>query len=341
MASANGPNILKEPAGLWYHGGSVVYAATGYVSGIFGILSELWIINCLATALLSHSMIIAAYLIHECAHNTIFAKNKHNAMLGGILTWFCGVPYCTYEDIRHKHFRHHVDNGDIVWYVLRDFGKRHPFLLKGILFLEWFHIPAHEGVQHLLMCFAPFIVPERRAQRVRCVLVTGLRLGLFALLIYASWKAAFAYLVAYAIMIHVLRFMDGLQHDYGAEQVMYTEIVMPNRGDTTWEQAHTYTNLHSLAHPLLNWFTLNFGYHNAHHHRPTAPWFRLPAIHELLTGNDPAWVIPLKSQLLMYHRSRVERIRERGPAPSGEAFLFAAQRGEVQGGNGASFLVSF
>jgi omega-6 fatty acid desaturase (delta-12 desaturase) len=115
--------------------------------------------------------------------------------------------------------------------------------------------------------------------------------------------------------------MDGLQHDYGAEQVMYTETVMPNRGDTTWEQAHTYTNLHSLTHPLLNWFTLNFGYHNAHHHRPTAPWFRLPAIHELLTGNDPAWVIPLKSQLLMYHRSRVERIRERGTRTVGRSVL--------------------
>ena len=341
MTTLHRTSVLKEPEGFWFHGGAVTYATAGYLFGLVGLLHYSWVINGLSTLLLGHAMIIAAYVIHECAHNTIFAKNKHNGALGDFLTWICGVPYCTYEDIRHKHFRHHVDNGDIAWYVLRGFGKQHPHLLKLILFLEWFYIPAHEGVQHVLMCYAPFIITQRHSQRVRCVVITVARLGLYAALVYVNWTAALLYLVAYAIMIHTLRFMDGLQHDYGAEPVMYTDTIMPRRGDTVWEQEHTYTNLHSLKFPLFNWFTLNFGYHNAHHHRPTAPWYRLPALHKSLTDNNPERVIPLGAQLEMYHRHRVDRIRERGPAPSGDEFLLAAQRGQVQGGNGASFLVSF
>ena len=334
--------VLKEPAGLRYHGGALVYATFGYAAGFVGLFHDSLLVNALAVLGLGHAMIIAAYLIHECAHNTIFRKNGHNALLGSFLTWLCGVSYSTYEDIRYKHFRHHVDNGDVAWYVLRGFGDRHPLTLKLIAFLEWFHIPVHEGVQHFLMCYAPFIIPERREQRGRVVFVTAARLLLFGVLVMVSWQAALMYLISYAIMIHVLRFMDGLQHDYGPLPVMYTDTVMPFRGDTVWEQEHTYSNLHSLRYPLLNWLTLNFGYHNAHHHRPTVPWYRLPDLHESLFGADPAHIIALKPQLQMYHRHRVNRILPtRNVSPSGKDFLHAAQRGEVLGGNGASFLVSF
>ena len=333
--------VFKEPQGVLYHGGAFLYAIGGYGLGLFGLFHTSWIVTVLATVLLGHAMIIAAYLIHECAHNTVFRKNKHNPWLGGFLTWICGVPYGPYEDIRYKHFRHHVDNDDIVWYALRSFGHQHPYLLKAVLFFEWFYVPAHEAVQHVMMCFVPFIIPERREQRTRCVVVTIIRICLFAGLVYLSWKAAFCYLVAYAFMIHVLRFMDGLQHDYGSNPIMYTDDEIPQRGNAIWEQAHTFSNMHSLKYPLINWFTLNFGYHNAHHHRPTLPWYRLPALHRELFDDDPDTIIALKPQLKMYHRERVGRIAGRKVYVDGEAFLRRAQLAHVQGGNGVSFLVSF
>ena len=92
---------------------------------------------------------------------------------------------------------------------------------------------------------------------------------------------------------------------------------------------------------MINWFTLNFGYHNAHHHRPTAPWYQLPALHRKLFTDDPAASIALKPQLKMYHRERVRRIAGRRLHFDGGDFLHAAQKAQVQGGNGVLFLVSF
>ena len=333
--------VFKEPQGMLCHGGAFLYVTGGYILGLLGTLHDSWFVAVAATALLGHAMVIGAYMIHECAHNTVFRNNQHNAWLGTLLMWVCGVPYETYEDIRYKHFRHHVDNADIVWYSLRSFGDNHPYLLRIILLFEWFYLPVHEAVQHIMMCFVPFLIAQRREQRTRVVVVSIVRICLFCTLAYLIWKAAILYLVAYAFMIHVLRWMDGLQHDYGSNPIMYENVEIPNRGDSIWEQVHTFSNMHSLKWPWINWFTLNFGYHNAHHHLPTAPWYRLPALHRELFHDDPSEIIPLKSQLAIYHRERVRRISQRGPPLEGRDFLRGAQSKLVQGGNGVSFLVSF
>lgn len=55
--------------------------------------------------LLAHALVIAAYLVHECAHNTLFTGLYWNAPPWAILLWFTGACYGRYEDIRHKHFR--------------------------------------------------------------------------------------------------------------------------------------------------------------------------------------------------------------------------------------------
>jgi fatty acid desaturase len=99
-----------------------------------------------------------------------------------------------------------------------------------------------------------------------------------------------------------------------------------------------------LRFPWLNLFTLNFGYHNAHHADMNVPWYRLPALHQKLTGNDPARVIPFRSQLGLYHRNRQLRVHNPQPDsyPKGEEYLRAARAGVGPiGGNAASFLTSF
>jgi hypothetical protein len=53
---------LNETAGLWYYGGAVAYATTGYILGWIGLFNDSWAINAGATFLLGHSMIVAAYL---------------------------------------------------------------------------------------------------------------------------------------------------------------------------------------------------------------------------------------------------------------------------------------
>lgn len=336
--------LLKEPKGLLYYGAATGYAALGYVLGFVGLLDDRWSVNIGATLLLAHSMIIAAYLIHECGHNLVFVRSRHNAILGRIMSWLCGAAYGTYEDMRYKHFRHHVDNDDVVWFDYDRFFEEHPRITRVTRFLEWFYIPAHDLIMHTVMIFTSFIIPQRRKQRVRNVVVIAVRGSVFlALLIFAP-KVAGLYVVAYLLMMHVLRFMDSLQHDYPFSTTLFEYEKPPHKGDVEWEQIHTFSNPLSLRFSKLNWLTLNFGYHNAHHADMNVPWYRLPELHYEMTGNDPGRVIPLVSQLKLYHRNRVQRIFNPQPDdyPTGPAYLQTARSGKgAIGGNAASFLTSF
>ena len=334
---------LREPEGLYYHGGAVVYALTGYVLGIAGLFDASLVVNLMATVLLAHAMTIAAYMIHECGHNIVFKSVRDNARLGRALSWICGAAYGTYEDIRYKHFRHHVDNDDVVWFDYEQFFADHPNVLRLTRILEWFYIPAHDLVMHFIMVFTSFIIPQRRDQRRRNVLVIVIRGGIFGAMLIFVPKVALLYAVAYMIMMTILRFMDSLQHDYPYSLTLFEFDKPPRKGNFEWEQEHTFSNPHTLKADWPNWFTLNFGFHNAHHDDMNVPWYRLPAKHREMFGDDPAAVIPLGAQLKIFHKQRVRRVvgNHEGVEPEGKAFLRAAQRAEVYGGNAASFLTSF
>ncbi len=123
-------SLFHEPQGIRYHGLAVAYAVFGYIVGLYGLFVNHWLVNLPAVLLLAHAMTIAAYMIHECGHNTVFRTNKANARLGRFLNWICGTSYGTYEDIRYKHFRHHLDNDDSVWFDYDKFFRRHPIITK-------------------------------------------------------------------------------------------------------------------------------------------------------------------------------------------------------------------
>ena len=335
---------FKESDGFRYHGGAVAYALLMYALGWAGLFSASWLVNVLATLALAHGMIIAAYMIHECGHNLVFKSIRHNTALGRFLSWLCGSAYGTYEDIRYKHFRHHVDNDDVVWFDYDRFFEEHPTLTKLTRFLEWFYIPAHDLIMHGVMVLTSFVIPQRRNQRTRNVMVILVRGGIFVALLVLVPRVALLYVLAYLLMMHVLRFMDSVQHDYPYNTTLFEYVKPPHKGDYEWEQRHTFSNPLSLRHPKLNWLVLNFGYHNAHHADMNVPWFRLPELHRELTGDDPGRVIPLKAQLQLYHRNRVRRIYTAQPDdyPKGDAYLETAQSGQgAIGGNAASFLTSF
>jgi fatty acid desaturase len=335
---------FKRREGLYYHGGAVLYATLGYGLGLAGLFSShLWV-QLPATLLLAHAMVIAAYMVHECAHNTVFRENTHNAGLGSALTWLCGASYGTFRDIRYKHFRHHVDNDDVVWFDYEAFFWRHPMVYRVTRWLEFCYIPAHDLIMHFIMAFGAFIIPQRHQQRWRNLGVLVLRGTLFGLLVWLSPLAGLLYCVAYLIMMTVLRFMDSLQHDYPYHLNLFTDERSERMGDLAWEQEHTFSNVISFRHELPNWLVLNFGYHNAHHARPTAPWYRLPALHRELFGQDSTRVIPLLPQLKLFHRYRTYRIFHDAPGlpkVSGREFLAAAREARVTGGNAASFLTAF
>ncbi len=341
--------LFKEPKGIMYHGGALLYVLLMYSGGIVGLFQSSWIINFVCMLCLAHGMTIAAYLIHESGHNTIFRSNENNAKLGKFLTWVCGACYATFEDIRYKHFRHHVDNDDVVWFDYMDFFRRHVFIRKVIEFLEWFYIPAHDLLMHAIMVFSSFIIPQRREQRKHNIIAILVRGIIFFSVLYLNTKVAILYMVAYMIMMQILRFMDSLQHDYGYHLTLFSDEKAPYKGDSEYELAHTFSNPHSLKYDWLNWFTLNFGYHNAHHARPIVPWYRLPALHRELYGDGDELFIPFLAQLKMFHNFRVERVffgeaREEPMTADAQEeynFLEEARAAKVSGGNAASFLTAF
>jgi fatty acid desaturase len=336
--------LLKDPLGWRYYGAAVLYTVAAYVLGLAGLFAPSYVINAVATVILAHGMVIAAYLIHECGHNLVFTSPRSNARLGRAMSWLCGASYGTYEDIRYKHFRHHVDNDDVVWFAYDEFFARHPLVTRVTRLLEWFYVPAHDLIMHGVMVLTSFVIPQRRDQRIRNVAVIMIRGGVFVGLLVLAPKAALLYVVAYLIMMHVLRFMDSVQHDYGYNTTLFDYVAPPHKGDAKWEQEHTFSNPVSLRFPKLNWLTLNFGYHNAHHADMNLPFFRLPELHRELTGDDPARVIPFAAQLRLYHRNRVQRVYNPQPGdyPQGANYLAAAQTGRAAvGGNAASFLTSF
>jgi fatty acid desaturase len=334
---------IQDPEGLRYYGGALFYVVAAYVLGWFGLVSANGFINIAATLLLAHAMTIAAYLIHECGHNLVFRSHRDNARLGRGLGWICGASYGTYEDMRYKHFRHHVDNDDVVWFDYEKFFADHPLVLRITKILEWLYIPAHDLIMHFIMVFTSFIIPQRKNQRGRNLTVILIRGGIFAALLVFAPKVAVLYAIAYMLMMTILRFMDSLQHDYPYSLTLFEFDKPPRKGNFAWEQEHTFSNPHTLARDWPNWFTLNFGFHNAHHDDMTVPWFRLPAKHREMFGSDPAAVIPLGAQLRIFHKQRVRRIvgNHEGAEPEGKDFLLAAQRAEAYGGNAASFLTSF
>ena len=341
--------LFKEPQGVIYHGFAICYALMMYLFGIAGLFHSDFLVNFISTACLAHGMTIAAYLIHESGHNTIFRTNSANANLGRFLSWLCGASYGTFEDIRYKHFRHHVDNDDVAWFDHTGFFRQHPVICKLVKILEWFYIPAHDLLMHGIMVFTSFIIPQRRDQRTRNVSVILIRGGLFFTILFVNPKVAILYAIAYMIMIQILRFMDSFQHDYGYHLTLFSKEPAPLKGDYEYEQAHTFSNPHTLKRDWPNWFTLNFGFHNAHHARPIVPWYKLPELHRELYGSSPELVIPLSAQLQMFHKYRVQRVTvgEANNAASDKArpnydnFLLAAQQAQVSGGNAASFLTSF
>jgi fatty acid desaturase len=313
-----------------------IYILATYIFGFYAIMSDALIYNLLGTVLLAHSMVISAYFVHECAHDSLFKKNRHNRFFGEIFLWIAGASYSDYEAVRHKHVRHHMDRADIVSFDFRTRLQMYPKLLKVIQVLERMYIPALEIMMHALVIILPFVKESRKYLRKRVITVLLLRITFFTVLASISLKVLVFYPIAYMLFLTVMRFMDVHQHTYD----LY-ETLDQKRGDevkqydSVFEKRNTYSNLISTRHPWLNLLVLNFSYHNVHHDQQMQPWYRLPKLHEKLYGKDESQVLLFKNLIESYHRYRVERITH-----SDDTGIDVHQGKDFIGVDGVSFLTA-
>lgn len=289
---------------------AITYALAGYAGGMWLMMDEGPIRALCGMLWLAHALVIAAYLFHEFAHDTVFARHEMNVRGGVLMTWLTGSCYARYEHLRHKHVRHHVDRADVISLDAKALILGFPASVRrAILLLEWCYIPAVELLMHAFVIVLPFLRSERRADRSRVSVILAVRGSAFALLGYHSMQALILYGAAYLIMITVLRFADAFQHTYDAYAILDGDRIPDGKlRDKAYEQVNTFSNLVSVRLPWLNLLILNFPYHNAHHEQLSVPWHRLPALHAKLYGDNYAQVVPMRRLVRPFHSHRVRRV---------------------------------
>lgn len=333
-------SYLRDAKGLWPNIAALSYVIASYLLGWWCLFHPALVINVGGALLLGHAMIIAAYLVHDCAHNAIFKNTSHNVRLGTALNWICGGCYGRFEDVRYKHLRHHGANADLISFDYRAFLQRHPFLLKMVAALEWFYIPAVEILMHAVLMLTPFLLPGRAAQRGRVCAVAIIRGLLLVGVASISLRAVLFYLLAQWLLLTVLRFMDAFQHTYVISLLLDDRNAGNEKsGNREYEEANTYSNLISVRWPWLNLLTLNFTYHNVHHAQPLAGWYRLPQLHaERYPGGCKQRVL-FVDQLRCFHRHRVVRVL--GENGDQSDMVAATRAGAAVGADALSFLTAF
>jgi fatty acid desaturase len=301
---------FRYPAGVLPNVAALTYTLGGYAGGVVLLTLGHWLLNLAGVLLTAHTLVYAAYFIHELAHQSIFKSAEANNRWGVLMSWLAGSCYAAFGALRRKHMRHHTDRADVLTFDYKAFLGRSPqWVRRGVVALEWSYVPAVEFIMHGYVMLLPFLKAERKAERPRVLAVLAVRAVLFGLLAWYSLKAVLLYLVAYMIMLHVLRFTDAFQHTYDAFAVLEGGDIPGDKvRDRDYEQNNTYSNIVSVAHPGLNLLLLNFSYHNAHHERPIEPWYALPRLHAQLLAGEYAQVLPMAALLKGYHRDRVARV---------------------------------
>jgi fatty acid desaturase len=301
--------LFRHAGGLWPNLLIIAYSFFGWGLGIWMLTLPHPAVNAVGVLLTAHGLVISAYLIHECVHQTIFTTPAANDRLGKLCGWLNGACVANYAGLKKKHLRHHADRLDVVTFDYRAALKSTPaWVRKAVLCLEWAYIPVIELMMRGMVIAAPFYFGTAR-DRVRVVMLVAVRVAFFGALALISIKAVLLYAVAYLLFLHVLRFMDAYQHTYDVFPSRSLEPAPPDpRRTRRYEYENTYSNLVAVRWPWLNLLTLNFSYHNAHHARSGEPWYRLPALHHALyEANDPQ-VLPCRDLIAGYHRNRVTRV---------------------------------
>lgn len=307
---------------------AISYILVAYPLSLWGLAEFHDIGYLLCCLLLTHSLIIASYLLHECMHHTIFRNSDNNRRLGMLLAWMTGALYVPYHILQNKHLMHHASRADIFTLDYRSILANRPLLRRFTQSMQWNHLPAVEILTHILSMAAPFVLPERSDQSAYVIIIICSRIVFFLLLAPVSITILPGYLIAYLAFIWVLAFMDSTQHHYDMRMGTFNDKSTPKHG-RDYEETHTFSNLLSRRLPWLNLLVLNFCYHNVHHYRSGEPWYRLPRLHDQRYSGREAPVIGMTEQIRLYDSYRVDRVMSNTKIDGGPGI----------GAAGVSFLV--
>jgi fatty acid desaturase len=327
--------LFRDREGALANTSVMAWVTLGWLASFALMGAHMPALNVLGVVLCTHTMVLAAYLIHEAAHQTLFNEQWANTAAGEWMNFIAGSSYASFERIRHMHIRHHVDRCDLTCFDYMGLMQRRPAIRRTLEILEWCYVPAAEMLMHLQIICRPFFVRSQRRHLPRVLTMLVVRGGLLALLGLWSVKALLLYFLAAVLLLHVLNFFDAFHHTFEQFFVEADQPVPARDRDRSYEQDHTYSNLVSTKYPRLNLLILNFCFHNAHHQRASVPWYRLPDYHRSLYADAGTGVMPLFDLLRTWHRNRVRRV---GCDEYGAPAQRVERADQFVGAHGVSFL---
>ena len=324
---------INQPA-HWLNGLALSYVFGGYGLGLFCLIAQAVWLNILGVVLVTHTLVWAAYFVHEFMHGAIFKQLKLNVIGGKAMLFLTGSCYCRYRPLANYHMMHHKNRADFSAFAIADFLRDlPPFATRLIVGLEAMYFPAINFILRWFCALSPFLGESRKQDRWRNAGLLLLRASLFTAFGLYSAKAVALYFVAYICFINLLRFIDCFQHTF---EVLQLGQPMP-KYSAEYEETNTYSNILSNQWPWLNLFFLNFGYHNAHHQIIYCPWYLLPQLDSELYKPGYRQVVTLGRLVKLYHRYRVHRLfSDEGHVQDTETGLNLAG---FYGAVGVSFLV--
>ena len=100
MSSDGKSTLWRDEGGPVGYGGALAYSAAAHVAGVALLLKVASAGSPLASAafallgvaLAAHGRVVAAYLVHEASHSSIFKSVAHNTTFGTASLWMCVAP---------------------------------------------------------------------------------------------------------------------------------------------------------------------------------------------------------------------------------------------------------
>ena len=85
--------IFRDPGGVWKTFAAVTYAVAATLGGLKVIAQgDEALASAAGVLALAHGRVIAAYIVHECAHSSVFFERKLNTALGIAMLWIGESP---------------------------------------------------------------------------------------------------------------------------------------------------------------------------------------------------------------------------------------------------------
>ena len=95
--------LFRSPHGLGPNLLALTYTLAGYPLGVWLLTVQPWWANLAGVVLTAHTLVFAAYYIHEFAHQSIFRGAEANNRWGTVMTWITGSCYAPFAALRRKH----------------------------------------------------------------------------------------------------------------------------------------------------------------------------------------------------------------------------------------------